>query len=439
MITLDVIVLLNRYFHCMRRSQIIFFMLGVLLTMSATESFCDPNPQVQGVSRERLQRIHELVEREIAEKQYSGVVTLVARNGQIVHFEAQGLMDVEHNKPMTKDTIFRLASMSKVVTAVSVLILVEEGKVRLTDPVSRFLPEFKNMKVAVPEAGLSGSGLPKYSLTPAHREITVQDLLTHTSGLGSGPIGLAEIAKEPKLPNDTLKEVVARLPHSPLEFQPGTRFAYSGLAGFDTLGRIVEVVSGKSLEQFMGERIYRPLGMTSTTFAPSSAQQDRLVTIYSRTKESLVRAADQNLIVDPLCFHGAGGLVGTADDYFRFAQMLLNGGELNGRRILSPRMVEMMGSPLLSAHFPGLFSGTGWGLGVRSITDGAATGTLISTGSWGWSGAWGTHFWIDPTQKLVAIFMANETSAGGAGAISARDFETAVMQSLITLYEKHSP
>jgi len=395
----------------------------------------DPAPS--GVSRDRLLRIHELVEREIAAKEYSGVVTLVARDGHIVHFEAQGMADIESGKPMTRDSVFRLASMSKVVTAVAVLILVEEGKVRLTDPVERFLPEFKDLKVAVPDPGPGSGTVPKVTRIPASHAITVRELLTHSSGLGSGPISAAEMAKDPGKPGEDLAAEVARLAHAPLDFQPGTRFAYSGLAGFDTLGRIVEVVSGRNLEQFLTERIYRPLGITGTTFAPSAAQRSRLVTLYSRTGGGLAKATNQDLLVDPVCFRGAAGLMGTAEDYWRFAQMLANGGELNGKRILSPRMVEMLGAPQLAEGFPGLPPGHGWGLGVRCITNGPAAATLLSTGTYGWSGAWGTHFWVDPTQKLVAIFMANETTTGGAGAVSARDFETAVMQSLTTLYRSH--
>lgn len=259
------------------------------------------------------------------------------------------------------------------------------------------------------------------------------DLLTHSSGLGSGPASAAEMAKEPQQPADTLAVVAARYAHAPLDFQPGTRFAYSGLAGFDTLGRIVEVVSGMTLEQFLTKRLYKPLGMASTTFAPSDAQRTRLVTLYTRAGGRLVPATNQNLFVDSVCFRGAAGLVGTAEDYWRFAQMLANGGELNGKRILSPRIVKMLAFAQLPGGFPGLPPGHGWGLGVRYITDGKATGTLISTGSYGWSGAWGTHFWIDPSQKLVAVYMANETTTGGAGAVSAREFETAVMQSITTL------
>jgi CubicO group peptidase (beta-lactamase class C family) len=406
--------------------------LTALLAAPPAGAGAAPPLTVTEVPQESLQRVHDLVEREIAAKQYSGVVTLVARNGRIVHLEAQGLSDIEGGKPMAKDSVFRLASMSKIVTTASILILVDEGKVRLTDPVSRFLPEFKDLKVAVPDPNPAGTGTPKYSLVPAVRAITVFDLLTHSSGLGSGPASAAEMAKEPQQPNDNLAVVAARYAHAPLDFQPGTRFAYSGLAGFDTLGRIVEVVSGMTLEQFLTKRLYKPLGMTSTTFAPSGAQRARLVTLYTRAGGRLVPAANQNLFVDPVCFRGAAGLVGTVEDYWRFAQMLANGGEFKGKRILSARVVKMLASAQLPGGFPGLPPGHGWGLGMRYITDGKATGTLISTGSYGWSGAWGTHFWIDPSQKLVAVYMANETTTGGAGAVSAREFETAVMQSITT-------
>jgi CubicO group peptidase (beta-lactamase class C family) len=381
-----------------------------------------------GVDMGRLKQVDALIERNLSEKQYSGVVALIARKGKIVYFNAQGVMDISSNKPMPKDAIFRLASMTKVVTAVAILILVEEGRLRLTDPVSRFIPKFKNLKVAV--ANENGIG---FTLEPARREITIFDLLTHTSGLGSGVIPTTEMAKEPPKQGDNLAIVVSRLPNAPLEFQPGTRFSYSGLAGFDTLGRIVEVVSGISLEQFFQQRVFQPLGMTCTTFAPNQKQRERLVTLYSKTGTGLTKAPIQDLLIDSVCYHGAGGLVGSTEDYFRFAQMLLNGGVLNGTRILSPRMVQMLGSAQLREQFPGLPKGNGWGLGVRYITSGESTNTLLSTGTYGWSGAWGTHFWIDPSQNLVAIFMGNETSAGGAGAISARDFETAVMQAVTTL------
>jgi len=392
-------------------------------------------PETVGISSERLRRITEMVERQIAAQEYAGVVTLVARNGRIVHFEARGSADGESARPLTRDAVFRLASMTKVVTAVAVLVLVEEGTVRLTDPVGRFLPEFRGLQVAVPDPGASpDAATARYRLEPAARPITVRDLLTHSSGLGSGPISQAALAKDPLRPGEDLATAARRYARCPLDFQPGSRFAYSGLAGFDVLGRIVEVASGSGLEAFVQERICRPLGMKDTTFAPTPEQRKRLVTLTARVNGRLTRAPEQNLLIDPACPHGAGGMVGTVEDYWRLAQMLANGGELNGRRVLSPQTVALLSGTHLPDTFPGLGGGQGWGLGVRVITDGAATGTLLSTGTYGWSGAWGTHFWIDPAQKLVAVYMANETTAGGAGAVSARDFETAVMQSLTTLY-----
>lgn len=385
-------------------------------------------PQDCGVSTERLERIHAAVARRIAAKDYSGAVSLVARDGKIVHFEAQGLRDVETGKPMTTDSIFRMASMSKPVTGVAVLMLVEEGKIRLTEPVSKYIPEFKGMKVAVPDPS-QPSG---FNTVPASHDITIWELLTHTSGLASGKIALREAGKLPRKPGETLADYIPRLGATPLEFQPETRSAYSPLAAFDTLGRIVEIVSGQTFDRFLAERLFKPLGMKDTTFALTEAQKPRLVTLYDRTPNGL-RKGNQNPILDPVYFSGAGGLLSTAEDYYRFAQMLGNGGELNGHRILSPRMVELMGSAQVPESVPGMSRGQTWGLSVRYITDGPATGTLLSTGSFGWSGAWGTHFWVDPKEKLVALFMIQLTNIGGAGAETARDFETLVMQSLTDL------
>ncbi len=381
-----------------------------------------------GVSPERLRRIHEAVARRISAKDLAGAVTLVARDGKIIHFEAQGSRDLETGTPMTKDAMFRLASMSKPVTGVAVLMLVEELKVRLTDPISKFIPEFKGMKVAVPNPGNQGG----FTTVPASHDITIRELLTHTSGLVSGKFGIEEERKIQRRPNETLAEHIPRLGTTPLEFQPGTRSAYSALAAFDTLGRIVEIASGQRFDRFLADRLFMPLGMKDTTFVLTEGQRARLVTMYERTPQGL-RKQSQEVFTDPVFFHGAAGLIGTAEDYFRFAQMLANGGQLNGHRILSPRIVELMGSAQVPESVPGMPRGQTWGLSVRYIIDGPATGTLLSTGSFGWSGAWGTHFWVDPKQNLVAVYMTQLSNAGGAGAETARDFETLVMQSLTDL------
>lgn len=372
-----------------------------------------------------LAPVCEMVDRCLGAHRYSGVVRLVARDGRIVDFQATGMADIEAGRPMRRDSIFRLASMSKVVTGVAIMMLVDEGKLAISDPVGKYIPEFGHMKVAAP-----GSTFADHRLVDAERPITIRDLLTHTSGLGSGPVGREAIDRMPAATTDTLAAAIPRLAASPLEFQPGSRFAYSGLAGFDTLGRVVEIVSGMDLETFFRRRIFDPLDMKDTTFAPMAAQRDRMVTLYTRSGDHLVRAANQNLLLDPVYRHAAGGLVGTAEDYWKFAQMLANGGVFQGRRLLKASTVALIASPVLPDTFPGLGHGMGWGLSVRHITKGEIPSAPLAAGSYGWSGAWGTHFWINPKRKVVAVFMGNETGAGGAGAQSARDFEMAVARAI---------
>ena len=248
-------------------------------------------PEDVGLSSERLQRIHEVVMRHVDAQDISGAVTLVARKGHVVHFEAHGLMDIESKKPMTKDALFRLASSSKPITAAAVLMLLEEGKLKLTDPVSKFIPEFRDSKVAIEyqrppipmSAPLPPAASPYYTV-PASRDITIVDLLTHTSGLASGGITDADSQKilKSRKPTDTLADFIPRLGALPLDFQPGTEWRYSGVAGFDTLGRIVEIVSGMSFDQFLRERLFDPLDMRDTGFnvpeARRRAQGDDLST-----------------------------------------------------------------------------------------------------------------------------------------------------------------
>ncbi|PYS36477.1 MAG: beta-lactamase [Acidobacteria bacterium] len=407
-------------------------LLIVLLATVPLVSATLPNtkPEEVGLSSERLQRISQLIQRRIDAGEISGAITAVARNGRIAHFEAKGLMDIETRKPMAKDAIFRIASMSKPITGVAIMMLVEEGKVRLTDPVSRFIPEFKDLKVAVPRssnappaaAGARGAA-PSFYTVPADREITIRDLLTHTSGLVSGTISTAEAAKVARKQGETLADYIPRLGSVPLEFQPGSRWAYSPGAGFDTLGRIVEIASGQTFDQFLKQRLFEALGMNDTFFSTSPERSARIATVYQRTPKGLEKQQDPGRTT---YFSGAGGLRSTADDYLLFGQMLVNGGQLNGKRLLSPRTVELMGSMYALDTLPGRPRGEGFGLSVRVVVDAVARGTSLSNGSFGWSGAQGTHFWIDPKQKLVAVYMV-QTSNNEIQ----RDFESAVMQALI--------
>ncbi|MGA2273890.1 MAG: serine hydrolase domain-containing protein [Bryobacteraceae bacterium] len=394
-------------------------------------------PEDAGMSSERLKRIHESIQRHIDAGEICGAVTLVARRGHVVHFEAHGLMDIESQKPMQKDTIFRLASMTKPITGVAVLMLVEEGKIRLSDPVSKFLPAFRDMKVAMPRerpvgsAPAPGAAEPEFYLVPANREITILDLLTHTSGLVSGGLGAAQVPKlAPRGPADTLANYVPKLATIPLDFQPGTQWAYSGLAGPDTLSRIVEIVSGQTYDEFLRTSIFEPLGMKDTFFYPPGDKRPRLVTLYRRNPNGLAKDPNQDGFSSKTYFSGGGGLMSTAADYLQFGQMLLNGGELNGKRLLSPRTVELMASNHVGDMFNGKLGrpahGLGFGLIVQVVEDNVAAGLRVSNGAFGWDGAFGTQVWVDPKEKMVTLIMI-QTQVSQAQ----RDFENAVMQSII--------
>lgn len=382
------------------------------------------NPEDAGMSSQRLHRIHEAIQRHIDAGEISGAVTLVARRGHIVHFEAHGLMDLESKRPMEKDAIFHLASMTKPITGAAVLMMMEEGKLRLSDPVSKFLPEFKNPKVAVPH-GKPG----EFYTIPADRELTIRDLLTHTNGLMTG--GLGSKAGPPRpAEGDTLTTYIPRLATVPLDFQPGTQWAYSGYAAPDTLSRIVEIVSGQPYDEFLRTRVFEPLGMHDTFFYPPDDRRPRLVTLYRKSPNGLVKAENQNGFSFKTYFSGGGGLMSTAEDYLQFAQMLLNGGELNGKRLLSPRTVQLMASNHVGEMFDGKLGrpahGMGYGLLVGIVEDGVAAGLRVSNGSFGWDGAYGTQTWIDPREKMVTIVMIQTQVVSVQ-----RDFENAVMQAIV--------
>jgi CubicO group peptidase (beta-lactamase class C family) len=383
-------------------------------------------PEEVGVSAARLARIDEVMKRHIDEHRIAGAVTLVARQGKVIHFQAHGQADVETKKPMAKDTLFRMASSTKPVTGVAVLMLVEEGKIRLTDRVEKFIPEFKDLKVAVEKNG-------KVELVPAARPITIHDLLTHTSGLLSGGIGTRQAPREASFPtgDDTLEKFVARAAKVPLDFQPGSKWSYSGLAGIDTLARVVEIVSGQSFDQFLQKRIFGPLGMTDTFFYVPNEATDRLASIHRPGRDKIEKVAP-SFSFSKGYSSGAGGLVSKAEDYFRFAQMLENGGEFNGQRLLSPRAVELMSTNHVGDMFVGQLGrpkGMGFGMTVEVVTDPVQASTFRSTGSFGWDGAFGTHFWVDPKAKLVAVLLV-QAPAGPVTRGVQGDFETAVMQSI---------
>jgi CubicO group peptidase (beta-lactamase class C family) len=415
------------------------------LSLQGAESVTTAKPEDVGLSPERLTRIHEAVQRHIDAGSVSGAVTLVARHGRIAHLEAHGLMDIESKRPMPKDGVFRLASMSKPITAVALMMMVEEGKVRLSDPVSRFIPEFKSMKVAVARPNARGGAAPagpggpagrggpppEVDLVSPTREITIRDLLTHGSGLMSGGLGNAAAGQAAtRGPNDTLATYIPKLATVALDFQPGTLWRYSGLAGFDVLSRVVEIASGKPYDQFLRERLFDPLGMKDTGFALAPAIQPRLVTLYRRGQNGLERSPDQNGLSSATYFSGAGGLVSTAEDFAQFGTMLVNGGELNGKRYLGPRTIELMTSNHTGDMAGGQMGmsprGIGFGLGVQVVEDPVAADRRVSKGAWGWAGAYGTNVHIEPAADMVQIILMQTSTPA-----LQRDFENAVAQAIV--------
>jgi CubicO group peptidase (beta-lactamase class C family) len=396
-------------------------------------------PEDVGLSTQRLERIGQMMKRHIDAGHIQGGVTAVARRGKVAHFEAHGLLDIEAKRPMTTDAIFRMASSTKPVTGVAILMLVEEGKVRLSDPVHNFIPEFKGIKVAVPKGSAADTAAPpaaaqpngtaEYDTVAANREITIRDLLTHTSGLVSGGLGSTAARQIPRNPNATLADYIPKLGAVPLDFQPGSAWRYSPGAGIDTLARIVEIASGQSFDQFLRVRIFEPLGMNDSFFALPDDRQSRLVTLYRATPTGLERSPAQSGFSSRTYFSGAGGLVSTAGDYLRFEQMLLNGGQLNGNRLLSPRTVELMATNHVGDLFSGLATGQkgmGFGFTVAVVLDAAKAESRRSNGAFGWGGAFGTISWTDPKEQMCAVLMLQQRDQQVQ-----RDFENAVMQAIV--------
>jgi CubicO group peptidase (beta-lactamase class C family) len=416
-----------RHLHAARH-VVLALLVGAVLVWPMAAATPTARPEEVGLSGERLRRINELMQRHIDAGTFSGAVTLVARHGRVAHFEAQGLMDIESRKPMQKDAIFRIMSMTKPVVGVATMMMIEEGKVRLTDPVSKFIPELKELKVAVPMTPAGPPPAPgtpeRFYTVPAEREITVRDLLTHTSGLVSGGVSSREAQKVALKGKETLADYLPRLGGVPLAFQPGTRWAYSAQAGFDALARVVEVASGMPFDKFAKQRIFDPLGMKDTFFYPAEGNS-RMATLYRRGEKGLEKQNNPGFM-NAAYFSGGGGLMSTAEDYLQFALMLLNGGELNGRRLLGSKTVEVMTSVAAPDSLPGRPKGEGYGLSVRVVNDPIARSSFMSAGTFGWSGAFGTHFFVDPHEKIVGILMTQTPDQPVR-----LDFESAIMHAIV--------
>jgi len=415
------------------KSAFVRTLLFSLAALSLTAaSLPTAKPEDVGMSSERLQRIQEMIQRRIAAGEMTGASAVVVRKGKVVYQTYQGVMDSETKKPVTADTMFRIASMTKPVTSAAIMMMIEEGKVRLNDPISRYIPEFKSIKVAVqsgpaaaPAAGGRG-GAPQFYTMPPTREITVKDLLTHVSGLASGAMSNSTVQTIARKQGETLADYIPRLGTTALEFQPGTRWAYSAQAGHDTLGRIVEIASGMPLDKFFQTRIFDPLGMKDIAFWPSEANWPRVASLYALNQGKLTKNANPNGMSSNVYFMGSGGLISTPLDYIPFGAMLANGGSLNGKQIMGKKTIEMMSAMHVPDTLPGRAAGEGYGLGVRVVTDHAKNGTLLSTGTYGWSGVYGTHFFVDPVEGVVGVLMVQT-----ANQEVNRDFENLVAQAVI--------
>ena len=376
------------------------------------------------MSRERLARLDAVVERYVQSGSIANAVTLVARRGKIVHYAAHGHLDPVGQTPMPRDALFSMASSSKPVTAVAVLTLVEEGLVRLDDPVSRFIPEFAGQQVAMPKPGQApppplGFGAtstdpkPEADLVAATRALTVRDLLTHTGGLMSTGLGNRLAIDIARKEGDTLATLVPQFGKAPLDFQPGTRWSYSAVAAFETLSRIVEIASGKPFDQFLQERIFGPLDMRDTSFVVPESSRNRMDQLYRRTPQGSWTVAPNAFTLSSSTYKsGAVGLYSTARDWARFEQMLLNEGQLNGRRVLAPRTVELMRTDHVSPLYRGIRGtedGVGFGLSVAIVLDEAKARLRRSKGSAAWEGGFGTMTWNDPREQIVGVLMVQQS------------------------------
>ncbi len=402
--------------------------LGLILTTALAVSSCEPipgtasagtppalersMPESVGMSSERLTRLHDGMQQLVDNGLLAGITTMISRRGQVVDFQTYGQRDIQARDPMEEDAIFRIYSMSKPITGVALMTLYEEGKFRLSDPVQRYIPEFRDLKVAA-SWGPDGP-----VLVDADHPMTIRELMSHTAGLAygigaPGPTDSIYSARGVLSRQGNLKDMVDKLSDIPLRHQPGSQWYYS--IAVDVQGYLVEVLSGQPFDQFLQERIFGPLGMVDTGFHVPESEHGRLVPYYGYDQggnliapPNGVGAAGSRPYLDPTTFFsGGGGLVSTTTDYMRFAQMVLNGGELDGVRILSPTTVALMTRNQMPRDNPERGPGAGFGLDFSVQLD-AIGSEYVSVGEYGWGGAAGTWFWIDPVEDLIFVGMIQQ-------------------------------
>ena len=396
----------------MKRALIVAALLLPLLAPAAgrTQGLPTAKPEEVGLSSPRLARATEIVKGQIAKRRYPGVVALVARRGKVVYFEALGQRDPQSGAPMTKDAIFRLYSMTKPFTSVAMMVLVEDGKVLLNDPVSRYLPAFKNLQVSVPRVDAQ-TGTVTYALVPVEPEMTIQDLLRHTSGLvyedTSHPeVRAAYLREGVDWKGVTPAEQIARLARVPLAHQPGSAWEYS--YSTDVAGRVIEVVTGASLGQFFQERIFAPLSMIDTGFLVPAAKAGRLAQPFAKDPVTGEAVTLLDVTTTQKNHAGGAGAAGTAMDYARFCQMLLDGGHLGSTRVLGRATVAQMTADHLGdipVASPILARGYGFGLGFAVRKETGLHWVTGSAGEYRWAGAAGTSFWVDPKERMIVVWM----------------------------------
>jgi CubicO group peptidase (beta-lactamase class C family) len=374
-----------------------------------------------GMSAERLARLSAGMKELVDSGRLAGVVTMVSRHGKVVEFDAVGKRDIAANAPMQKDSIFRIYSMSKPITGVAMMLLFEEGKWQLNDPVAKYIPEFAKLKVYSTDA--NGNVVMKDQNHP----VTMRELMSHSGGFTYGFFSQTAVDKmqlEADLlnPNNTLDEFIKRVAKLPLNSQPGTEWHYS--ISVDIQGYIVQKLSGMPFEEFLEKRIFKPLGMSDTAFYVPKEKLSRFAEFYSYDNDGKLKAVgvreglNHDFAAKPVLSSGGGGLVSTATDYMRFCQMLLNGGQLDGVRLLSPLSVELMRTNVLAPGIPTLAPGAGFGLDFAVYTDPVAAGGYYGKGSYFWGGAAGTWFWIDPVNDLIVVGMIQQAAGTGAAAVA---------------------
>ncbi len=405
-----------------RRATIVAALLFSLLSTApaaVAQALSRARPETVGLSSERLKRLSAALHGYATEERLPGGVALVARRGKAVYVEAFGQRDREAASPMREDTIFRIASQTKALVSVGIMVLQEDGRLLISDPVGKYLPEFRETTVATPKPGGG------YEVVKAKRPITIRDLLTHTAGVGYGD-GIARDRWDAAGikgwyfadRDEPVGATIARMAALPFDAQPGERWVY-GYAT-DILGALIERVSGQTLDEFLRARILQPLGMTDTHFYLPESKRERLAVVYSaRESGGLERAPDPGGMVGQgayvqgprKSFSGGAGLLSTADNYARFLQMLLNGGELEGKRILSRKSVELMTVNHLAGK--AFREGQGFGLGFSVLENVGARGLPGSVGEFGWGGAYHSVYWVDPKEQLVVVYFTQLIPARG--------------------------